>query len=142
MSKNSRKDAPSELPEGEPLMRPGTASEPVHEKSPDAVPMIAEHGFIASMRIIFRYLMAELKKKQRAFKIGFGTIMIVVTFVTALESGLHAIPLAFLKISENNAGETDVAMYPTKTTVYNPPNVAQYYSGPIPVGLISTRCCP
>ncbi len=89
-------------------------------------PPVVEHGFFASLRIIFRYLMAELKKKQRAFKIGFGTIMIVVTFVTALESGLQSVPLAFLKVSENQAGEADMIMYPTKTMIYNPENAASY----------------
>ncbi len=89
-------------------------------------PEVIEHGFIASLRIIFRYLLAELRKKQRAFKIGFGTILIVVTFLTALESGLESVPLAFFKVAENQAGEADFVMTPTKTTFYNPPNAAVY----------------
>ena len=91
-----------------------------------AHPGVIEHGFIASLRIIFRYLLAELRKKQRAFKIGFGTILIVVTFLTALESGLESVPLAFFKVAENQAGEADFVMTPTKTTFYNPPNAAVY----------------
>jgi len=84
---------------------------------------IQSHGFVASFKIIFRYLMADMKKKQRAFKIGFGTILIVVTFVTALESALQIIPLVFLKIAEDQVGEADLAMTSTKLLIYNPSNV-------------------
>jgi len=83
--------------------------------------------FCGSLKIIFRYLMSELKKKQRAFRIGFITILIVVTFVTALESSIKMVPLAFLKVAENDAGEADLIMSPTKSIIYNPENIAMYF---------------
>lgn len=95
-----------------------------NEKQKEAA--LQSHGFVASFRIIFRYLMAEMKKKQQAFKIGFGTVLIVVTFVTALESALQIVPLVFLKIAEDQVGEADLAMTPTKALIYNPDNVQMY----------------
>ena len=70
--------------------------------------------------------MSEMKKKQRAFKIGFGTVMIVVIFVTALESVLQSVPLVFLKIAEDQVGEADIIMMPTKAILYNPENLLVY----------------
>jgi len=90
-------------------------------------PKIVSHGFIGSFRIMLRYLFADLKKKQRAFRIGFITILLVVTFVTALESGIQSVPLVFLKLAENEVGETDLIMTPTKSIIYNPPHVKVYY---------------
>lgn len=83
---------------------------------------IVEHTLFASIKIIFRYLMAEFKKKPKLFMIGFGTILIVVTFLTAIKSGIESVPLAFLKIAEEQAGETDLIIVPAKTTIYNPTN--------------------
>lgn len=103
------------IPEDTPLVPP-------KKHTPEPSNVYVEHNLLASLKIIFRYLMAELKKKQRAFKIGFGTILIVVTFLTALGSGIESVPLAFLKVAENQASEADLIILPTKTTIYNPPN--------------------
>lgn len=91
-------------------------------------PAVESHGCFGSFRIMFRYLLADLKKKQRAFRIGFITVLLVVAFVTALESGIQSVPLVFLKLAENEVGETDLVMTPTKSIIYNPPHAAMYFS--------------
>jgi hypothetical protein len=90
--------------------------------------MIISHGFFGSIRIMLRYLFADLKKKQHAFRIGFITILLVVAFVTALESGIQSVPLVFLKLAENEVGETDLVMTSTRSIIYNPIHARVYFT--------------
>jgi len=48
---------------------------------------------------ITRYIYADIKKKQRSFKIGIFTIILVVTFLTLLKSLIDISPIAFLKVA-------------------------------------------
>ena len=48
---------------------------------------------------ITRYIYADIKKKQRSFKIGLFTIVLVVTFLTLLKSLIDIAPIAFLKVA-------------------------------------------
>jgi len=89
----------------------------------------ASSSFIGSIKLILAYLFADLKKKQRSFRIGLITIIIVTTFVTLLMSGIIISPLIFLRLSESDVGEIDAVLNPsigTNRTFLNLPNLAMY----------------
>lgn len=88
-----------------------------------------EPSFRDSMKIIVTYLISDLKKKQRSFRIGLLTVLIVTTCITVLMSGITISPLIFMKLSENDVGETDVVLTPavgSNRTLLNPHDAATY----------------
>ena len=48
---------------------------------------------------ISNYIISDISKKQRSFKIGVTTIFIAVSFVTMMKSVTDVMPVAFLKMS-------------------------------------------
>ena len=105
-----------------PKIAPDTVSEKKEIKEP---------SFKDSMKIILYYLFADLKKKQRSFRIGLITVMLVTACITIFTSGLVISPLIFMKLAENDVGEADVVLTPavgSNKTVLNPPNAAMYCS--------------
>ena len=50
------------------------------------------------MRTILNYVVSDIKKKQRSFKIGVFTIFLVVTFIVMLKSVVDKVGVAFLKV--------------------------------------------
>ena len=57
--------------------------------------------------VITQSLMRETKKKQRAFKIGIFTVILVVTVITMLKSVIDCTPILFVKIGQDAAGAID-----------------------------------
>ena len=72
------------------------------EQEPDGA------GF--SMGAIFSYIMSDLKKKPRSYKIGMFTVGLVVTFVVFMWSVVEGTPLIFLKLSQDQVGEADIVV--------------------------------
>jgi hypothetical protein len=60
---------------------------------------IEEKNFCAALSTVLQYLLADLKKKSRSFKIGVCTILLVVSFITLLKSVIEVSPVAFLTLS-------------------------------------------
>jgi len=88
------------------------------------------HSFIGSLKIILTYLLADLKKKQRSFKIGLITVLLVTSCITILTSGIYISPLIFMKLAENDVGEIDTVLNPsvgTNRTELNLPNALTYF---------------
>lgn len=59
---------------------------------------------------IFEYVRADIKKKQRSFKIGVFTIFLVVMFIVMLKSVVDKVGVAFLKVAQDQAGIFDVTL--------------------------------
>jgi hypothetical protein len=89
--------------------------------------IIKSHGFFSSLKIVIFYLISDLKKRQRSFKIGFMTILIVVGFLTFLQSAIQLAPLMFLKMAENTMGAVDILLtpLPNTTKILNPQNLLE-----------------
>ena len=68
--------------------------------------------FFATLKVVFNYLKSDIIKKQRAFKIGFFTIFLVVFFIALLMNLITLSPLIFLRQAENQVGEADFIMMP------------------------------
>ena len=66
----------------------------------------------SNFKVIFNYLISDLKKKQRSFKIGLFTIFLVVFFISLLMNTIGISPVIFLRLCEDQAGETDIIMIP------------------------------
>ena len=67
---------------------------------------------LSTIKVVFNYLKSDIVKKQRAFKIGFFTIFLVVFFIALLLNTISLSPLIFLRQSENVVGEADLIMTP------------------------------
>jgi hypothetical protein len=68
---------------------------------------------ISNMRVVINYLKSDLIKKQRSFKIGLFSIFLVILFVSLLLNFIGISPVIFLKLAEEQAGETDIIIYPS-----------------------------
>ena len=58
-----------------------------------------EQTVVSMVLTITRYIYADIKKKQRSFKIGLFTVVLVVGFLTLLKSLIDVCPVAFLKVA-------------------------------------------
>lgn len=56
---------------------------------------------------VVNYIISDIRKKQRSFKIGMLTILLAVAFTVFLDSAFEVAPLAFLKASQDQLGSID-----------------------------------
>ena len=70
-------------------------------------------SFLGTLNIIFRYLLTDIKKKPRSFKIGVFSIFLVVGFVALMQSVIQLSSVVFLKIAEGQTGDADLILTPT-----------------------------
>jgi len=68
--------------------------------------------FLASFKIIYAYVLTDIEKKPRSFKIGVFSIFIVVCFLVILQSVLYLTPLIFIKLAEEQNGHYDLTITP------------------------------
>ena len=59
-------------------------------------------------RASFDYVINDLRKKQREFKIGVMTVFMVVGFVTFLDSLVSVAPAVLMMTSQHTAGDFDI----------------------------------
>jgi len=59
------------------------------------------------LKTIGNYILSDIGKKKRSFKIGVCTIFIVVTFIMFLKSIVDVAPIAFLKVGQDQGGLFD-----------------------------------
>lgn len=57
--------------------------------------------------VLTSYIIADLKKKPKSYKIGVFTVTLTVSFIILLYSILDVLPLVFLKQAQNSVGEAD-----------------------------------
>jgi hypothetical protein len=57
--------------------------------------------------VLTSYIIADLKKKPKSYKIGVFTVTLTVSFIILLYSILDVLPLVFLKQAQNTVGEAD-----------------------------------
>lgn len=69
-----------------------------------------EQNQYTTMNTITSYVISDIRKKQRSFKIGVFTIFLVVTFIVMLKSVVDKIGVAFLKVAQDQGGMFDVTM--------------------------------
>lgn len=62
------------------------------------------------MEIIYEFLIQDIKKRPRAFKIGLFTVFLVITFIALLISCLSISPVIFVKLSEDSVGDADIIL--------------------------------
>ena len=68
--------------------------------------------FKSTFIVVFNYLKSDLIKNQRTFKIGLVTIFLVVLFTSLFINTINLSSLIFLRLAENQVGETDLIMIP------------------------------
>ncbi|KRX08929.1 hypothetical protein PPERSA_09033 [Pseudocohnilembus persalinus] len=69
-------------------------------------------------KILLNYIINDIQKKPRSFKIGIFTIFLVIGFTSAVQSIFQLSPIIFLTISENTAGDADMYILPDLGQVY------------------------
>jgi len=69
-------------------------------------------SFLGTAQIIFTYLLNDIEKKPRSFKIGIFTIFLVIGFLAAIQSAFQLSPVIFLAIAEDQIGDADIIMTP------------------------------
>ena len=52
----------------------------------------------STLRIVLNYILSDIHKKKRSFRIGVFTIFLVVTFIMMLKALVDIAPIAFLKV--------------------------------------------
>eukprot|EP00357_Protocruzia_adherens_P031584 CAMPEP_0114984976 /NCGR_PEP_ID=MMETSP0216-20121206/7590_1 /TAXON_ID=223996 /ORGANISM="Protocruzia adherens, Strain Boccale" /LENGTH=1353 /DNA_ID=CAMNT_0002347201 /DNA_START=273 /DNA_END=4334 /DNA_ORIENTATION=+ len=65
-----------------------------------------------SLKIVSQYLLSDIQKRQRSYRVGVFTVFIVVTFIILIQNALESSPYIFLRIAENEASEADFIMFP------------------------------
>mmetsp|Transcript_35163 Transcript_35163/g.91222 ORF Transcript_35163/g.91222 Transcript_35163/m.91222 type:complete len:468 (-) Transcript_35163:1834-3237(-) len=62
--------------------------------------------------MVFKYVLADFRRHKRSFLIGIFTVMIVVFFTTLLQNSILNVPLIFMRLAEEEIGETDILLTP------------------------------
>lgn len=70
------------------------------------------HGFSGTFKLIWSYIITDIQKKARSFKIGVFSIFLVVCFLTLLQSLIQLSPVFFIRLSEISVGDADLVMTP------------------------------
>jgi len=78
----------------------------------DSVTNDKDDGMISSSlwsttNTVVNYIISDIRKKQRSFKIGMLTILLAVGFTVFLDSAFEVAPLAFLKAGQDQLGSID-----------------------------------
>jgi len=68
--------------------------------------------FRGKLSILVTYLWADLRKRQRSFRIGVFSIFLVVLFLSLLLSAVLLTGVIFLKLAESQTGEPDLVIMP------------------------------
>ena len=88
--------------------------------------LLTKISCIDYLLILLNYLISDLKKKQRTFKIGLASVCLVVSFLVLLQSAISISGLMFIKLSESNVGEADIIISPnSRKTFVNSPTVVE-----------------
>ena len=67
-------------------------------------------SFLGVQNIIINYLLADIQKRSRSFKIGLMTITLVTAFVVVLDSLISLAPQIFFRVSQYYVGDFDVTL--------------------------------
>lgn len=59
---------------------------------------------------IFDYVTSDISKRKGSFCIGTTTVFLVVMFLTALKSVIDIVPIAFLKVGQDQGGSIDISL--------------------------------
>ena len=79
--------------------------------------------FVSTLKTIIGFIVGDIVKKPRTFKIGLFSIYIVVAFLIILESVLQLTPSLFLKIAEDQAGQADFVFSPVTQSAIGIPTI-------------------
>jgi hypothetical protein len=71
---------------------------------------IKQESFTAVFFTSLSYVLSDMRKKQKQFKIGVMTVFLVVGFVTFLDSLVQLSPTVVFMTSESSAGDFDVSI--------------------------------
>lgn len=88
-------------------------------KQGDIAPLPGWAAAVASFQLAASYLRSSIARDRRGFCVGVATITLVVVFSALLMSAIQASSLIFLKLSEDQAGESD-AVITAEATPNNP----------------------
>lgn len=66
----------------------------------------------ANLRVVMQYLKSDFNKKKRSFTIGIISVLLVVFFICVLMNAIEMSPVIFLRLCEDQSGETDVILLP------------------------------
>ena len=73
---------------------------------------------------------SDIVKRKRSFCIGTSTVFLVVMFLTALKSVIDIIPIAFLKVGQDQAGSIDISLSSSYPFVLKDGDLNFYMQGP------------
>ena len=74
--------------------------------------LMKSQTFRGKLSILITYLWADLRKRQRSFRIGVFSIFLVVLFLSLLLSAVLLTGVIFLKLAESQTGEADLVITP------------------------------
>ena len=67
---------------------------------------------VANVQLAGDYVVSSLRRDRRAWCMGILTVTLVVAFSALLQSGIETSPVIFLKLAEEQAGESDALLTP------------------------------
>ena len=65
---------------------------------PDSENSLYKGSLFQTFTTVINYIISDIHKKKRSFRIGVFTIFLVVTFIMMLKSLVDIAPIAFLKV--------------------------------------------
>lgn len=103
---SSNSDSGSTKNKGEGSSKSGTADTSLKLMKVVKLAKKDEANFF-NLFVLSGYIIADMKKKPRSYKIGIFTVTLTISFVILLYSILDILPLVFLKQAQNTVGESD-----------------------------------
>jgi len=71
--------------------------------------------FIINVQIVCGFIVVDIQRKPRTFKIGLFSIYIVIAFLVLLQSILLLTPTLFVNVAEKQNGVADLALFPVSS---------------------------
>ena len=75
--------------------------------------IMRDEAYCGVLLSLLNYVVADLSRKQRGFKIGVCTVLLVVSFITILRAVVDLSPIVFLKLVKDQAGGFDFQLTST-----------------------------
>ena len=102
---------------------------PIPQENPGVLEKMREglRVFMASLVASVKYVWADLRRNKRTMLVAVITVALVVGFVLLLQNSISRAPIIFLKLAENQVGESDLVLQPLSAEAVQ--NLARSTSG-------------
>jgi len=67
---------------------------------------------LSNFKIVYQYIKSDFIKKKKSYIIGVISVFLIVLFICVLMNAIEMSPVIFLRLCEDQSGETDIILLP------------------------------